>query len=144
MKGILSLCLVLAILLSKMVPLTFAKDIAVIMSFPASQKKLNTMRKAAEEVGITIKPLYLGRLTANIQELMKLAHSVELPRADIYLFDIPQEEIRRLITPYLEKMLAGKEFYILNEPELGTRKDIAKILHEYFESGGKRNFKNLF
>lgn len=119
-------------------------QIAVIVAFPSSEKKLKTIKQAGEEEGIQVKTLYVGRLSGSIPELMRHMGNFTLPEADIYLFDIPPEEVRRLLKPYLEKMLKGKEFYVLNEPSFGTSPELSKRLYEYYESGGKRNFRNLF
>lgn len=122
----------------------YAKEIAVISVFPSAEKKLQTIRKAAEEEGISIKTLYLGRLAGNIQDLMKNIGNFTLPEADIYIFDIPPEEVRNLLKSHIQYLLKGKEYYILNDPPFGSSEEMAKRLFKYFDSGGKKNFRQIF
>lgn len=120
------------------------KTIAVIVAFPASEKKLKTLKEAGEIEGARIIPKYVGRLAGSVTELMKHIGNFSLPHADIYIFDIPSIEVRNLLRPYLENLLRGKEFYILNDPPFGTSEDMAKRLNQYYESGGRKNFRNMF
>ncbi|MDW8096482.1 MAG: hypothetical protein RMI51_06735, partial [Aquificaceae bacterium] len=120
------------VLLLVLLSLSLAKEVVLIMGFPNPYKKMQLLQGSAQEEGLSLKGVYLRR-----QEELK---ALQLPQADLYLLDLPQEEMRKEV----EKRLAGREYIVLSPPPTGKDAGLTARLFTYYNSGGSQNFKNMF
>ncbi|MCX7989601.1 MAG: cobaltochelatase subunit CobN, partial [Aquificaceae bacterium] len=120
------------VLLLVLLSLSLAKEVVLIMGFPNPYKKMQLLQGSAQEEGLSLKGIYLRR-----QEELK---ALQLPQADLYLLDLPQEEMRKEV----EKRLAGREYIVLSPPPTGKDAGLTARLFTYYNSGGSQNFKNMF
>ncbi|MFN7064748.1 MAG: cobaltochelatase subunit CobN [Aquificaceae bacterium] len=101
-------------------------QVAFIVGFPNSPKKLKLLLELAEELKVEVKGIYLR----NAKELQEIG----LPEAELYLVDLPIIDMRDLA----KKRLEGKRVLYLSEPPEGE-----EALYAYYSSGGKENFRNM-